>query len=82
MKEQRVYVRGAHACGCVCIPGRGRGRRTSIHEAGPAQMRVSTLKCNNGLVIYGHGLRRRRKKKKDKPVFSNDKVITFLLFFR
>lgn len=31
----------------------------------------------NGLVIYGHALR----KKKDKSVFSNDKVITFLLFF-
>jgi hypothetical protein len=39
---------------------------------------VSTPMCN-GLVIYGRGL---KKKKKDKPVFSNDKVITFLLFFQ
>lgn len=41
-------------------------------------MCVSTLK-GNGLVIYGHGL---GGGKKDKPVFSNDKVITFLLFFQ
>lgn len=40
---------------------------------------VSTMR-GNGLVIYGQGLR--KEKKKDKPVFSNDKVITFLLFFQ
>ena len=44
-------------------------------------MCVSTPK-GNGLVIYGHALRKKKKKKKDKSVFSNDKVITFLLFFQ
>lgn len=60
-------------------PGRGGGLggQPAYTEAGPAWMCVSTLE-GNGLVIYGHGLRG----KKDKPVFGNDKVITFLLFFQ